>query len=73
MLNAYSCSFVKCLAFVRCQTVCTFLKKSNFSFSFNTCLLVWFLKVKAVQLFLTPEELDDPVNRAKKYFLQTGT
>nr|XP_030691198.1 pseudouridylate synthase 7 homolog-like protein isoform X1 [Globicephala melas]XP_030691199.1 pseudouridylate synthase 7 homolog-like protein isoform X1 [Globicephala melas]XP_030691200.1 pseudouridylate synthase 7 homolog-like protein isoform X1 [Globicephala melas]XP_030691201.1 pseudouridylate synthase 7 homolog-like protein isoform X1 [Globicephala melas]XP_030691202.1 pseudouridylate synthase 7 homolog-like protein isoform X1 [Globicephala melas]XP_030691203.1 pseudouridylate synthase len=27
--------------------------------------------VKAVQLFLTPEELDDPVNRAKKYFLQT--
>ncbi|XP_022428120.1 pseudouridylate synthase 7 homolog-like protein isoform X3 [Delphinapterus leucas] len=29
------------------------------------------VKVKAVQLFLTPEELDDPVNRAKKYFLQT--
>ncbi|KAF6340299.1 pseudouridine synthase 7 like [Rhinolophus ferrumequinum] len=28
--------------------------------------------VKAVKLFLTPEDLDDPVNRAKKYFLQTG-
>ncbi|XP_036916965.1 pseudouridylate synthase 7 homolog-like protein isoform X2 [Sturnira hondurensis] len=27
--------------------------------------------VKAVKLFLTPEDLDDPVNRAKKYFLQT--
>ncbi|XP_031538942.2 pseudouridylate synthase PUS7L isoform X1 [Vicugna pacos] len=27
--------------------------------------------VKAVRLFLTPEDLDDPVNRAKKYFLQT--
>ncbi|XP_036092759.1 pseudouridylate synthase 7 homolog-like protein isoform X5 [Rousettus aegyptiacus] len=27
--------------------------------------------VKAVTLFLTPEDLDDPVNRAKKYFLQT--
>ncbi|XP_036107656.1 pseudouridylate synthase 7 homolog-like protein [Molossus molossus] len=26
---------------------------------------------KAVKLFLTPEDLDDPVNRAKKYFLQT--
>ncbi|KAB1270426.1 Pseudouridylate synthase 7 homolog-like protein [Camelus dromedarius] len=29
------------------------------------------VKVKAVRLFLTPEDLDDPVNRAKKYFLQT--
>jgi hypothetical protein len=28
--------------------------------------------VKAIKLFLTPEDLDDPVNRAKKYFLQTG-
>ncbi|XP_004711582.1 pseudouridylate synthase 7 homolog-like protein [Echinops telfairi] len=28
--------------------------------------------VKAVKLFLTPEDLDDPVNRAKRYFLQTG-
>lgn len=27
--------------------------------------------VKAVKLFLTPEDSDDPVNRAKKYFLQT--
>lgn len=27
--------------------------------------------VKAVKLFLTPEDMDDPVNRAKKYFLQT--
>ncbi|XP_048658401.1 pseudouridylate synthase PUS7L [Marmota marmota marmota] len=27
--------------------------------------------VKAIKLFLTPEDLDDPVNRAKKYFLQT--
>ncbi|KAM4882271.1 pseudouridylate synthase PUS7L isoform 2-T2 [Thomomys bottae] len=27
--------------------------------------------VKAIKLFLTPEELDDPVNKAKKYFLQT--
>ncbi|XP_047723808.1 pseudouridylate synthase PUS7L isoform X2 [Prionailurus viverrinus] len=27
--------------------------------------------VEAVKLFLTPEDLDDPVNRAKKYFLQT--
>ncbi|KAM5249784.1 pseudouridylate synthase PUS7L isoform 2-T2 [Hipposideros larvatus] len=27
--------------------------------------------VKAVKLFLTPEDLDDPVNKAKKYFLQT--
>ncbi|XP_004694841.1 PREDICTED: pseudouridylate synthase 7 homolog-like protein [Condylura cristata] len=27
--------------------------------------------VKAVKLFLTPEDVDDPVNRAKKYFLQT--
>lgn len=27
--------------------------------------------VKAVKLFFTPEDLDDPVNRAKKYFLQT--
>ncbi|XP_036310415.1 pseudouridylate synthase 7 homolog-like protein isoform X2 [Pipistrellus kuhlii] len=27
--------------------------------------------VKSVRLFLTPEDLDDPVNRAKKYFLQT--
>nr|XP_036865611.1 pseudouridylate synthase 7 homolog-like protein isoform X1 [Manis javanica]XP_036865620.1 pseudouridylate synthase 7 homolog-like protein isoform X1 [Manis javanica] len=27
--------------------------------------------VKSVKLFLTPEDLDDPVNRAKKYFLQT--
>ncbi|XP_058163824.1 pseudouridylate synthase PUS7L isoform X2 [Dasypus novemcinctus] len=27
--------------------------------------------VRAVKLFLTPEDLDDPVNRAKKYFLQT--
>uniref|UniRef100_A0A2K6MFZ2 Pseudouridylate synthase PUS7L n=1 Tax=Rhinopithecus bieti TaxID=61621 RepID=A0A2K6MFZ2_RHIBE len=26
---------------------------------------------KAIKLFLTPEDLDDPVNRAKKYFLQT--
>ncbi|KAK2492448.1 hypothetical protein MC885_010157, partial [Smutsia gigantea] len=29
------------------------------------------VKVKSVKLFLTPEDLDDPVNRAKKYFLQT--
>uniref|UniRef100_A0A8D1TK18 Pseudouridylate synthase PUS7L n=1 Tax=Sus scrofa TaxID=9823 RepID=A0A8D1TK18_PIG len=29
------------------------------------------VKVKAVKLFLTPEDSDDPVNRAKKYFLQT--
>uniref|UniRef100_H0XWJ2 Pseudouridylate synthase PUS7L n=2 Tax=Otolemur garnettii TaxID=30611 RepID=H0XWJ2_OTOGA len=27
--------------------------------------------VKAIKLFLTPEDLDDPVNRAKKHFLQT--
>ncbi|XP_006888247.1 PREDICTED: pseudouridylate synthase 7 homolog-like protein [Elephantulus edwardii] len=27
--------------------------------------------MKAVKLFLTPEDSDDPVNRAKKYFLQT--
>ncbi|XP_024113186.1 pseudouridylate synthase PUS7L isoform X1 [Pongo pygmaeus] len=27
--------------------------------------------MKAIKLFLTPEDLDDPVNRAKKYFLQT--
>ncbi|XP_045409945.1 pseudouridylate synthase 7 homolog-like protein isoform X1 [Lemur catta] len=27
--------------------------------------------VKAIKLFLTPEDLDDPINRAKKYFLQT--
>lgn len=27
--------------------------------------------VKAVKLFLTPEDSEDPVNRAKKYFLQT--
>ncbi|XP_075407967.1 pseudouridylate synthase PUS7L isoform X2 [Tenrec ecaudatus] len=27
--------------------------------------------VKAVKLFLTPEDSDDPVNRAKRYFLQT--
>ncbi|XP_038626020.1 pseudouridylate synthase 7 homolog-like protein [Tachyglossus aculeatus] len=27
--------------------------------------------VKAVKLFFTPEELDDPVNRAKKHFFQT--
>ncbi|XP_048221982.1 pseudouridylate synthase 7 homolog-like protein isoform X2 [Perognathus longimembris pacificus] len=27
--------------------------------------------MKAVRLFLTPEDLDDPVNKAKKYFLQT--
>ncbi|XP_063110659.1 pseudouridylate synthase PUS7L isoform X2 [Cavia porcellus] len=29
------------------------------------------VKVKAVKLFLTPEDLEDPVNRAKKFFLQT--
>ncbi|XP_033078248.1 pseudouridylate synthase 7 homolog-like protein isoform X4 [Trachypithecus francoisi] len=29
------------------------------------------VKTKAIKLFLTPEDLDDPVNRAKKYFLQT--
>ncbi|XP_047405349.1 pseudouridylate synthase PUS7L isoform X2 [Sciurus carolinensis] len=29
------------------------------------------VKVKAIKLFFTPEDLDDPVNRAKKYFLQT--
>ncbi|XP_034500569.1 pseudouridylate synthase 7 homolog-like protein isoform X2 [Ailuropoda melanoleuca] len=29
------------------------------------------VKVEAVKLFLTPEDLDDPVNKAKKYFLQT--
>ncbi|XP_050605335.1 pseudouridylate synthase PUS7L isoform X2 [Macaca thibetana thibetana] len=29
------------------------------------------VKMKAIKLFLTPEDLDDPVNRAKKYFLQT--
>ncbi|XP_031209520.1 pseudouridylate synthase 7 homolog-like protein [Mastomys coucha] len=27
--------------------------------------------VKAIKLFLTPEDVDDPVNNAKKYFLQT--
>ncbi|XP_032741320.1 pseudouridylate synthase 7 homolog-like protein [Rattus rattus] len=27
--------------------------------------------VKAIKLFLTPEDADDPVNKAKKYFLQT--
>ncbi|KAM6215801.1 pseudouridylate synthase PUS7L [Rhynchocyon petersi] len=27
--------------------------------------------MKAVKLFLMPEDLDDPVNKAKKYFLQT--
>ncbi|XP_008071962.1 pseudouridylate synthase 7 homolog-like protein isoform X2 [Carlito syrichta] len=27
--------------------------------------------VKAIKLFLIPEDLDDPVNRAKKYFFQT--
>ncbi|XP_012874193.1 PREDICTED: pseudouridylate synthase 7 homolog-like protein isoform X1 [Dipodomys ordii] len=27
--------------------------------------------MKAIKLFLTPEDLDDPVNNAKKYFLQT--
>ncbi|CAI5785476.1 pseudouridylate synthase 7 homolog isoform X3 [Podarcis lilfordi] len=27
--------------------------------------------VKAVKLFFTPEDSDDPVNKAKKYFLQT--
>ncbi|KAL1767279.1 pseudouridylate synthase 7-like [Sigmodon hispidus] len=27
--------------------------------------------VKAIKLFLTPEDMDDPVNKAKKYFLQT--
>ncbi|XP_025064199.1 pseudouridylate synthase 7 homolog-like protein isoform X2 [Alligator sinensis] len=27
--------------------------------------------VKAVKLFFTPEDTDDPVNQAKKYFLQT--
>ncbi|XP_077194725.1 pseudouridylate synthase PUS7L isoform X2 [Paroedura picta] len=27
--------------------------------------------VKAVRLFFTPEDTDDPVNKAKKYFLQT--
>ncbi|XP_004638639.1 pseudouridylate synthase 7 homolog-like protein [Octodon degus] len=27
--------------------------------------------VKAVKLFLTPEDLEDPVNRAKKFFLET--
>lgn len=31
-----------------------------------------FLKVKAVKLFFTPEDTDDPVNNAKRYFLQTG-
>lgn len=59
ILNAYSILF--------------FFKVSNLSFSSNTYLLVWSLKVKAVKLFFTPEDLDDPVNRAKKYFLQTGT
>ncbi|XP_012314483.1 pseudouridylate synthase PUS7L isoform X2 [Aotus nancymaae] len=29
------------------------------------------VKAKAIKLFLTPEDLDDPVNRAKKYYLQT--
>ncbi|NXS02647.1 PUS7L protein, partial [Oxylabes madagascariensis] len=28
--------------------------------------------VKAVKLFFTPEDTDDPVNNAKRYFLQTG-
>ncbi|XP_016835994.1 pseudouridylate synthase 7 homolog-like protein isoform X1 [Cricetulus griseus] len=27
--------------------------------------------VKAIKLFLTPEDVDDPVNKAKEYFLQT--
>ncbi|XP_040834846.1 pseudouridylate synthase 7 homolog-like protein isoform X3 [Ochotona curzoniae] len=27
--------------------------------------------VKSVKLFLTPEDVDDPVNRAKRYFLET--
>ncbi|XP_075816559.1 pseudouridylate synthase PUS7L [Microtus pennsylvanicus] len=27
--------------------------------------------VKAIKLFLTPEDVDDPVNKAKTYFLQT--
>ncbi|XP_008824812.1 pseudouridylate synthase 7 homolog-like protein isoform X2 [Nannospalax galili] len=27
--------------------------------------------VKAIKLFLTPEDVDDPVNKAKKYFLDT--
>uniref|UniRef100_A0A8D0L749 Pseudouridylate synthase PUS7L n=1 Tax=Sphenodon punctatus TaxID=8508 RepID=A0A8D0L749_SPHPU len=29
------------------------------------------VKVKAVKLFFTPEDTDDPVNQAKRYFLQT--
>uniref|UniRef100_A0A8D0CAQ0 Pseudouridine synthase 7 like n=1 Tax=Salvator merianae TaxID=96440 RepID=A0A8D0CAQ0_SALMN len=29
------------------------------------------VKVQAVKLFFTPEDSDDPVNKAKKYFLQT--
>ncbi|XP_071659005.1 pseudouridylate synthase PUS7L isoform X2 [Patagioenas fasciata] len=29
------------------------------------------VKVKAVKLFFTPEDTDDPVNNAKRYFLQT--
>ena len=52
---------------------CTFFFLSNLSLLSNTYLLVLSLKVKAVKLFFTPEDLDDPVNRAKKYFLQTGT
>lgn len=28
--------------------------------------------MKAIKLFLTPEDVDDPVNKAKAYFLQTG-
>lgn len=61
MLNAYSFKMY------------LFFKVSNLSFSSNMYLLIWSLKVKAVKLFFTPEDLDDPVNRAKKYFLQTGT
>lgn len=40
-------------------------------FKCNKCKLC-FLKVKAVKLFFTPEDTDDPVNNAKRYFLQTG-
>lgn len=61
MLNAYSIRMY------------LFFFLSNLSLLSNTYLLVLSLKVKAVKLFFTPEDLDDPVNRAKKYFLQTGT
>ncbi|KAH0616615.1 hypothetical protein JD844_027868 [Phrynosoma platyrhinos] len=37
----------------------------------RVCEAVENVKVKAVKLFFTPEDSDDPVNKAKKYFLHT--